>query len=271
MPELAEVEYFRKVWNPGLGQPINEVLVHPKARIFRGIDTDKLVRTLRGAKLERSQARGKQLLFVARKGNSKTRVWLGLHLGMTGKLRLEKPDFAPAKHDHLVLFQTRHALVFEDPRLFGRVLFAESVNDPEWWAKLPPEVLSDDFTDKLLAEFLRRRARAPLKAVLLMQERFPGIGNWMADEILWRAAIHPKQPAGSLDEKHARILYREIRKVSCDALRIIGKDWSDPPDSWLFPHRWAKGDKCPRTGAKLVHETVGGRTTCWSPARQKLI
>ena len=52
---------------------------------------------------------------------------------------------------------------------------------------------------KELANFLKRRAQAPIKAVLLMQERFPGIGNWMADEILWRAAIHPKQAAGSLD------------------------------------------------------------------------
>ena len=39
---------------------------------------------------------------------------------------------------------------------------------------------------------------APVKAVLLMQERFPGIGNWMADEVLWRAAIHPRRAAGTL-------------------------------------------------------------------------
>ena len=103
-----------------------------------------------------------------------------------------------------------------------------------------------------------------------MQERFSGIGNWMADEILWRAAIHPKQPAGSLDTAQTKSLYREIRWVCREALRIIGKDFSDPPDSWLFNHRWQKGGTCPRTGAKLQHATIGGRTTCWSPGRQKL-
>lgn len=272
MPELAEVDYFRKQWNPGLGHRIDEVLLHPKARIFRGTDTAQLVRSLTGATLQRSEARGKQMLFVAkRKGQgTKDQSWLGLHLGMTGKLRIESTGFQPTRHDHLVLHQAKHALVFQDARLFGRVLFTEGPDVPTWWAKLPPDLLSPAFTVKALDKFLKRRARAPIKAVLLMQERFPGIGNWMADEILWRAAIHPKQPAGSLTAAQTRALYREIRTVCREALRIIGKDWSDPPDSWLFNHRWEKGGTCPRTGAKLQHATIGGRTTCWSPGRQKL-
>ena len=90
-------------------------------------------------------------------------------------------------------------------------------------AKLPPDLLSDAFTVKELEIFLKRRARAPMKAVLLMQERFPGIGNWMADEILWRAAIHPKQLAGELTAGQTRALYKEIRWVCREALRIIGE------------------------------------------------
>jgi formamidopyrimidine-DNA glycosylase len=270
MPELAEVDYFRKQWNPGLGQRIDEVAIHDKKRIFRGIDAKQFVKALTGATLERSEARGKQMLFIAKKRDEKNHFWLGLHLGMTGKLRIEPPGFHAAKHDHLVLLLAKHALVFEDARLFGRILFAESPDAPAWWAKLPPELLSPAFTVKDLEIFLKRRARAPIKAVLLMQERFPGIGNWMADEILWRAAIHPQQPAGSLDAAQIKALYREIRWVCREAMRIIGKDFSDPPDSWLFNHRWEKGGTCPRTGAKLQHATIGGRTTCWSPARQKL-
>jgi len=272
MPELAEVDYFRKQWNPGLRHRIDQVLLHPRTRIFRGTNTAQVVRGLTGATLERSEARGKQMLFVARgKGRgTKSRLWLGLHLGMTGELRVEQVDFKPAKHDHLVLHQAGRSLVFQDARQFGRVLLAEGPEAPGWWSKLPPDLLSAAFTVKELADFLRRRARAPIKAVLLMQERFPGIGNWMADEILWRAAIHPRQPAGSLDAKVIKKLHREIRHLCREALRIIGKDWSDPPDSWLFNHRWDKGGTCPRTGAKLQHATIGGRTTCWSPARQKL-
>ena len=269
MPELAEVNYFRKQWNPGLGHRIAKVRIHPKARVFRGTDTARLVRALNGATLDHSESLGKQMLFVAKKGAGK--AWLGVHLGMTGELRIEPADYEPAKHDHLVLLQAKHSLVFEDPRLFGRILFAQGPEAPDWWAKLPPNLLSAQFTKDALTDFLKRRARAPLKAVLLMQERFPGIGNWMADEILWRAAIHPRQLAGSLGPKQVSALYREIRTVCREALGVIGKDWSDPPNSWLFNHRWEKGGTCPRTGAKLLHATIGGRTTCWSPARQKLI
>ena len=267
MPELAEVDYFRKRWNPGLKRRIKRVALHAKARIFRGIDTDKMIGALTGATLEQSESRGKQMLFA---GKGKTRWWLGVHLGMTGELRLEPADFDPGKHDHLVLFQARQALVFQDARLFGRILFAEGKEKPAWWTKLPPDLLSAEFTAKALADFLKRRKGAPIKAVLLMQERFPGIGNWMADEILWRAGIHPRQLAGQLDAGQLRALYREIRHVCREALRIIGKDWSDPPQSWLFHYRWKKGGTCPKTGAKLLHATIGGRTTCWSPGRQKL-
>jgi len=270
MPELAEVDYFRKRWNPGLGHRIEKVLLHPKARIFRGIDLKRMERVLAGATLKKSEARGKQMLFVAKPARGKAQAWIGLHLGMTGELRVEPSGFSPAKHDHLVLRQAARTLVFEDPRLFGRVLFSEGTEAPAWWTKLPPDLLSVKFSVKALEQFLKRRGRAPLKAVLLMQERFPGIGNWMADEILWRAAIHPRQPAGSLDAARIRTLHREIRTVCREALRIIGKNWDDPPKTWLFPHRWKKGGTCPRTGAKLQHATIGGRTTCWSPARQKL-
>jgi formamidopyrimidine-DNA glycosylase len=270
MPELAEVDYFCRQWNPGLKQRIEAVAIHAQKRIFRGIDPREFTKALTGATLERSEARGKQMLFVAKKRGAKEQAWLGLHLGMTGKLLVEKPDFSPAKHDHLVLRQAKRSLVFQDARLFGRVLFAEGIDAPKWWSRLPPDLLSTAFSAQELEKFLKRRARAPIKAVLLMQERFPGIGNWMADEILWRAAIHPKQAAGEIDARQIKALYREIRWVCREALRIIGTKWDDPPDSWLFHHRWQKGGTCPRTGAKLQRATIGGRTTCWSPARQRL-
>jgi len=93
MPELAEVDYFRKVWNPGLKHCVGAVEIHEKKRIFRGIDARRFIKSLVGAKLERSESRGKQMLFVAKKDRAKEHVWLGIHLGMTGELRIEKPGF----------------------------------------------------------------------------------------------------------------------------------------------------------------------------------
>lgn len=274
MPELAEVEFFRKRWHQAAaGKIIRRVLIHGRAKIFRGTDPAALQRALTGARFVSSATAAKQMLFRFSGGS-----WLGVHLGMTGELQVESAAYEPKKHDHLVLLTSDEALVLTDPRMFGRIQFYSGREAPAWWTRIAPAILSPAFTDAAVAAFFRRRARAPVKAVLLMQERFPGIGNWMADEILWRAAIHPKRPAGSLKPAEVRRLWRECRHVCRLALdTIAGRGRTLPPDlnvripdSWLFNHRWEKGGRCPKTKKPLVREEVGGRTTCWSPARQKL-
>jgi formamidopyrimidine-DNA glycosylase len=99
----------------------------------------------------------------------------------------------------------------------------------------------------------------------------------MADEILWRAALHPALPAGrAAQPATARRLHATIRKVARDALRTIaGLGGPLPPDlnanihnTWLFHHRWRDGGQCPRTHQPLQRAEIAGRTTCWSPARQ---
>lgn len=293
MPELAEVEFYRRRWDAGMDQPVVAVRIHPRARDFRGVDPGALVRALTGQPLAGSEARGKQMLF--RFGEA---AWLGIHLGMTGRLRVEAgvrgpvrpgrqrggrtrgnsvaPSQEPtrhtpaedARHDHLVLEQPGRRLVFSDPRMFGRIRFDAGAEPPPWWKALPPSVLDPAFDVAALGAFLRRRARAPLKGVLLLQERFPGVGNWMADEILWRAGLHPSRPAGSLEAGELGRLWREVRFVARGALRSIAHDGRRLPRGWLFHQRWADGGLCPRSGVPLVRETIGGRTTCWSPAVQ---
>ena len=274
MPELAEVEFFRRRWQlAAAGKTVRKVLLHERARIFRGTDPAGIIHALSGAKLEGSSAAAKQMLFRFQGG-----AWLGIHLGMSGELRAEPSTYSPQKHDHLVLVTSGPLLVFSDPRMFGRVQFHVGPKPPAWWTSIAPAILSPQFTVAVVADFLRRRARAPIKAVLLMQERFPGVGNWMADEILWRAAIHPRRAAGSLTPAEIRRLWRACRNVCRLALvTIAGKGRKLPPDlnvhipdSWLFNHRWQPGGRCPKTGQPLAHATIGGRTTCWSPARQKL-
>lgn len=263
MPELAEVEFYRKQWNAGLRQRILSVELRPDKRIFRGTDANLLKKTLAGATLLQSRAHGKQMLFCFTRGG-----WLGLHLGMTGKLRVETASFPALKHDHLILRQKNQSLVFSDPRLFGRVLFRRGTNEPDWWADLPFSLTSRNFTLSVLAGFVRRHGRAPIKAVLLLQSGFPGIGNWMADEILWQTGLHPRIAAGKIENASLQTLFQKIRFVSAQAMRIVGKDFSDPPKSWLFRYRWKKKGACPRCAAMLEHATIGGRTTCWCPKCQ---
>jgi formamidopyrimidine-DNA glycosylase len=274
MPELAEAEFFRKRWHlAARDETIAAVLTHDRAKIFRGLDPAAVRHALTGARLLSSEARAKQMLF-----RFSGDFWLGIHLAMSGELRVEPSGYVPQKHDHLILASARRRLVFTDPRMFGRVQFHHGAEAPAWWTRIAPAITSADFTLAAVAAFLRRRARAPIKAVLLMQERFPGVGNWMADEILWRAAIHPRRLAGSLSPAETRTLWRTCRHVCRLALATIaGRGDHLPPNlnvhiprTWLFWHRWEDGGLCPKTKQPLVREEVGGRTTCWSPARQRL-
>lgn len=274
MPELAEVEFYRKRWHEAAaGQRITGVLTHDGKKIFRSAPAAAIKHALTGARLLDSATAAKQMLFTF-SGDA----WLGIHLGMSGELFVAPPDYQAGKHDHLVLLTAQHALVFRDPRMFGKVEFAQSKTPPAWWTRIAPAILSAAFTEKTVREFLHRRGKAPIKAVLLMQERFPGIGNWMADEVLWRAGIHPARLAGSLSPRETKTLWRECRQVCRLALRNIAGAGGDLPpdlnvnipDSWLFNHRWQDGGRCPKTKALLMREEIGGRTTCWSPGRQKL-
>jgi formamidopyrimidine-DNA glycosylase len=273
MPELAEVEFFRKRWHQAaVGERVVRVLTHDKKKLLRELDLPKFRRALVGARFESSATAAKQMLF-----RFSGDVWLGIHLGMTGELSVARPNHLVGKHDHLVLVTEDHALVFNDPRMFGRIQFHVGPRPPEWWSRIAPAILSREFTPEAVTAFLKRRKKAPIKAVLLMQERFPGIGNWMADEILWRAAIHPARRAGSLSTAETHTLWRECRSVARQALTAIaGQGKKLPKDlnvgiprTWLFTHRWERGGRCPKTGSPLAHATIGGRTTCWSPARQK--
>jgi formamidopyrimidine-DNA glycosylase len=264
MPELAEVEFYRKQWRRGLKQKILAVELHAGARVFRGADTAALRRALTGTALLHCAAHGKQMFF-----RFSGAAWLGLHLGLTGRLRVEPPRAVAGRHDHLLLRQRGQCLVFSDPRQFGRVRFHRGSTPPPWRTNLPAPILSNLFTPAAMQRFLRRHGRSPLKAVLLMQEGFPGIGNWMADEVLWRAGLRPSRLAGRLTPAEAKKLYRELRRVCRGALRTVGRDNGDPPPRWLFHRRWRRGGACPRDGSLLRRAQIGGRTTCWCPCCQK--
>ncbi|HEY6226333.1 MAG TPA: DNA-formamidopyrimidine glycosylase family protein, partial [Verrucomicrobiae bacterium] len=81
MPELAEVEFYRKRWDVGIGQPIARVHINAKKRVARGIDSAAMQKSLVGAKFLKSEGHGKRMLF-----RFSGDAWLGVHLGMTGKL-----------------------------------------------------------------------------------------------------------------------------------------------------------------------------------------
>jgi formamidopyrimidine-DNA glycosylase len=126
---------------------------------------------------------------------------------------------------------------------------------------LPPQPLDPRFTKKRVKEFVRRFPKTPLKTLLLDQRGFPGIGNWMADEICWQLRLPPQTLSGSLDETKLDDVWKETRRVSREAMRVIGSDWGDLSDAWLMNHRWRDGGICPRRGCRTG---AGARGSPWT-------
>ena len=102
MPELAEVEFFRKRWSLGHGAKVLTLRLHEDKKVFRDGQLALLKKSLIGAQMVDSETAAKQMLFRFKGGGlpKNSLGWLGIHLGMSGELRTEPLPYTPTKHDH---------------------------------------------------------------------------------------------------------------------------------------------------------------------------
>jgi formamidopyrimidine-DNA glycosylase len=119
------------------------------------------------------------------------------------------------------------------------------------------------------------KKRVPVKAYLLEQSNISGIGNWVGDEILYNAKIHPEQYSNTLSSAQVEQLHESMMHVCVIAVGELA-DSKKFPEGWLFKHRWNKGKKGEElnvlpNGEKIVHVTVGGRTSAIVPSVQKKV
>ncbi|HEY4255918.1 MAG TPA: DNA-formamidopyrimidine glycosylase family protein [Candidatus Udaeobacter sp.] len=261
MPELPDVETFKRYLDAtSLQQRIVDVDVR-NAYVLKGVSTRELARELKGRRFESSCRHGKNL-FVRTDGN----LWLRLHFGMTGFLRYSKgeekarrPTSAKAsagRHARvLFIFEKNRRLAFDDQRMFGEIGLVKHVDEFLKKRGLGPDALDVD-----LAQFknIFAKHRGAVKSILLNQKLIAGIGNIYADEILFRVCMHPATQTSALKEKAVAKIFRATRYILQKAIEAKA-DVDGMPKSWLLPHR-GKGGKCPRCGRELKSATIGGRT-----------
>jgi formamidopyrimidine-DNA glycosylase len=218
---------------------------------LKGVSGRELARRLKGHCFESSRRHGKHLFVRAA-----TDLWLRLHFGMTGSLRYFKHQEQAPKHTRvLFVFANVHRLAFEDQRKFGEVGLLKDVDE-----FLKKRALGPDAFDIRFPQFkeIFGKHRGAVKTILLNQKLIAGIGNIYADEILFRARIHPATQVSALKEKTVVKLFRATRDILKKAIEAKA-DMDRMPKSWLLPHR-GKGGKCPRCGHELKSATIGGRT-----------
>jgi formamidopyrimidine-DNA glycosylase len=281
MPELPEVETVCRVIRHALqGKRITRVEVVRDAIVFGGVAPKSIEKALLGRKVQAVGRRGK-FFWLTLDGEGPTVFG---HLGMSGWVRevgvsgtrLHGHGRAPFDDEHgrprfLKLglgTRSGRGIVLTDPRRLGRVWLGPGPDQDRRVKRLGRDAFDDlPSASELLAMFGRRKI--PIKAVLLDQGALAGIGNWIADEVLYQARIAPKRGAASLTAAEVTALRRAIVSVLARAVKV-GADHERFPKSWLFEHRWGgtRGAEL-IAGQRIVRDEVGGRTTAWVPTRQK--
>lgn len=258
MPELPDVEGFREVLTRCGRRPcVSDVEVRD-AGVLRGVTPGRLVREVTGRRLDKAWRHGKWL-FVPIHGG-RTLAW---HFGMTGALRCCRADEPVDRYDRiLVTLDGTRSLRYRDQRKLQGVRLVDDEAIEAILAGLGPDALTVG-----LKEFrgLLSGRRGAVKSVLMDQSVTAGLGNLLCDEILWRARIHPRTPAGKLSDAEVGRMHARMRRVletSVHAGRV------PPRPSWLTGHRDDDDPSCPRCGRTLSSSRVAGRRTVWCPVCQ---
>ncbi|MBX3274027.1 MAG: hypothetical protein KF729_27425 [Sandaracinaceae bacterium] len=279
MPELPEAEHTRRIFERvAVGRRVARADVAEDPIVLDGRPAAWVAARLTGRTVREAHRRGKYLWLVLDEGPHPI-----VHLGMTGTLRSpgDEPlrlasspravdrSWPPRFTKLLLALDDGGALAFTNARRLGRILFRDDPAGEPPIARLGFDPLTDMPSRARFAALLSRRPRAVLKALLLDQGFAAGVGNWIADEVLHRAALDPRRRAGSLADAEVARLHEALRHVVVTAVRA-GASKDALPADWLFHRRWGK-DPDARTadGERVEHLVIGGRTTAWVPSRQR--
>ncbi|XP_024021887.1 formamidopyrimidine-DNA glycosylase isoform X1 [Morus notabilis] len=278
MPELPEVEAARRaIAENCLGKRIKKSIVASDPKVIDGVSASDF---------EASLLR-KTIVAAHRKGKN---LWLQLdsppfpsfQFGMAGAVYIKgvavtkykrsavKDDEEwPSKYSKVFIeLDDGMELSFTDKRRFAKVRLLKDPTSVPPISELGPDALLEPMTVDEFAASLSKKKIA-IKALLLDQSYISGIGNWIADEVLYQAKVHPLQVAATLSKESCATLQKCIKEVIEKAVEV-GADSSQYPNNWIFHAREKKPGKAFVDGKKIEFITAGGRTTAFVPELQKL-
>jgi formamidopyrimidine-DNA glycosylase len=277
MPELPEVETIVRGLRTVLpGRTILSVRLGKTDFIE---DPLALAQELPGRRIEKIERLGKFISLELSAGpearNPERQLDMIVHLGMTGWLGVRRPDDPVAPHTHAFFeLENGRELRYTDIRRFGQIRLVPAEGKGAFSERLgrePLEISAGEFSKRLAG----RRAR--IKALLLDQSVFRGIGNIYADESLWQARIHPARLAARLNQTELAHLRTAIRRVLQHAIQDRGSSISNfvdaegQPGEYQQRHRayGREGKPCFRCGTKIARAVIAGRSSYFCPRCQR--
>jgi formamidopyrimidine-DNA glycosylase len=267
VPELLEVETYRSTAVLSIGRTIAAVeVLDPFGLRHRSGSPEAVESALVGSMVLAARRRGKLLLLdLGVSPDAAVSATLGVRFGMTGRLLVDDS----AGIDGLLYTSDRNEAAWDR----FRVRFADggsmAVRDPRrlGGVELDPDegVLGPDATELTLTELrlVLKGSAAPVKARIMDQHRIAGIGNLLADEMLWRAGISPKVASNSLTTARVNRLHDAIVATLAELGERGGSHLGDVMEARR------PGGLCPRDGTPMTSAQVGGRTSYWCPKHQR--
>ncbi len=259
VPELLEIEYYRRAAGAGLDREIAKVVADDHHFLKNGTTPEAVKAALGGARFTTARRVGKVLYLDTDHGEV-----LSLRFGMTGRLIvddsavIDRLEYSPRRDEpkwdrFLVRFADGGSMRVQDPRRLGGVELDpdESVLGPDAW----------DIDASMLTEVIGTSVTA-IKTRIMDQSRLAGIGNLLADDGLWRAGIAPTRAANSLSPDEVADLALALHETLRQLFERGGSHMGDTQEE---RH---KDGVCPRDGASLQRTKVGGRTSYWCPIHQ---
>lgn len=267
MPELIEVEMYRRAFDPLIGRLVSAVEAPDVAYIRPNGTPREVLHQLVGERLHSTSRHGKLLILhfggAPKPGVETLDLSLGMRFGMTGRLLIngsgpiDKLEYASGRDepawDRFTMTFGRSRVSMRDQRRLGSVELDPGVEG------LGAE--ASTITASELSAALRGRTKA-IKAVLLDQSLVAGLGNLLVDESLWRCGIAPTRRANSFDDAAILALADTVRATVAE---LSSRGGSHTGDSFVLR---AAEARCPHDGERMRHDTVGGRSTWWCQAHQ---
>lgn len=272
MLEIPEAQVIAQQINAKLkGERVQSVIVNASPHKFAWFngDPEAYAPLFSGLCLDSANARGGQVEI------SFGSVRLVLCDGVNARyIPANQPS--PKTHQLLIAFESGATLCFTVQMYGGLYAFRDGdFNNPYYLAACEkPSPLTDAFSAEYF-ERLRADSSPKLsaKAFLATEQRVPGLGNGVLQDILYCAGIHPKRKLGTLADTEYAKLYRCVIDTLRDMVRLGGRDvesdlYGNPGGYRTRCSRLTLGTPCAVCGASIVKESYMGGAVYVCPVCQ---
>ena len=217
MPELPEVETTVKSLNILIGLKVIGVNIYTKK--LRYIIPKSIKKIPKDSKISSIERIAKYILMHLTNNYS-----IVIHLGMSGRLKIQEKYYKKEKHDHFIIFfKNNKILVLNDQRKFGFLDYdcRNKIYNKKYIKVLGIDALSNQLNIKYIYGKIHK-SEVPIKQILLNQHIVSGIGNIYSNEILFDAKISPFTKGKDLKNDQAKRLIVSIRKILKKAIKCGG-------------------------------------------------